>query len=447
MSEIERPDAVVIGSNIRGLVATYVLSSLGYRAVLIDKSKTVGGADASFTAADGSRFEFGMHVLDYMRSEAATRLFTHVVDGEACRIKLKRGIVLRNQIMPYAPDPGRMPAEFRRMLPADELIDMLGDAPPSRANLAQYYGQEYTNLVFDEVLPSFPSEARHLAFGVDESELLTNIYPWFFPRAKRMPKSDDESRTFHDQLRGGIDQYILYPRAGGFGTFSEGFLQKFDEQRIEVLLGTQDMRVEIIPGTHRVQSVSTGGRQFQAKHYFWGASWAQLCGILDIECQNTSTDQILIGSFRLNRPAVTDFHEILVGDPDHSINRIYFPAFFRESDEALMQIEFAVPRAHQHPLDSTHWRETWLANTRRLGILDDEHQVEMFDFKTRPIHFNAFGMEGERLQDADSSLIDGSSNIFPLVPSMANLNLNSHVPRTISDVISVLIGHACDGQQ
>ena len=62
----------------------------------------------------------------------------------------------------------------------------------------------------------------------------------------------------------------------------------------------------------------------------------------------------------------------------------------------------------------------------------------MFDFKTRPIHFNGFGMEGQRLKDADIAELNEDSNIYPITPSMANLNLNSHVPLSIDYVTSVL---------
>ena len=75
---------------------------------------------------------------------------------------------------------------------------------------------------------------------------------------------------------------------------------------------------------------------------------------------------------------------------------------------------------------------------RKLALLDDEHRIEMFDFKTRPMHFNAFGMEGEPLRDADPTQIRADSNVYPITPSMANLNLNSHLPRNIAFVTAVL---------
>jgi hypothetical protein len=433
----EQVDAVVIGASIRGLVTTYVLSSLGYRAVLLEHGRRVGGADSSFVTPGGTRFEHGLHVLDAHRSELATRLFTHVVDGAVHDVVLRRAIALRGHVMPYSPVPAEMPAALRDLLPSADLVDDLGDALPTRARLARCYGGPFADLIFDEVLPSFPSEARHLAFGVDEARLLTNIYPWFFPRAARATTAD-ESRAFHDRLRAGIEQRVLYPGDGGFGGFAEGFVRHFDQDRIEVLTGVDDLRVDVVPGTHTIEAVSGRGRRFAAPHYFWAGSWSALCGLLGVPCQHTATDRVLLGSFRLNRPALTTWHEVLVGDPEHQINRISFPARFRESDDPLVQVEFAVPAAVPRPEDPDHWQRAWVWSARRLGLVDDTHRVEEFDFRAFPLHFNGFGVEGEPLRDADPGLLRPDSNVRPVVPSMANLNLNRHVPRAVSYVASVL---------
>jgi protoporphyrinogen oxidase len=435
---LEQVDAVVIGANMRGLVTTYMLSSLGYRAVLLERASRPGGVDGGFVAPDGTHFEFGLHVLDYMRSDVATRLFSHVVGGKVHKIKLARAIVLKGEILPYAPEPSQMPPELRRLLPSAELVDDLGDELPTRERLSRYYGEGFADLIFDEVLPSFPAEYRHRELGVDEGRLLVNIYPWFFPRAKRKAKPFDESRAFHDRLRQGVDQHILYPMKGGFGGFVDGFVDQFDRRRIEVLTGVDDLHLELEPGTHTAKWIGGAGRRFHAKHYFWATSWNQLCAILDLPSQQTATDRVLLGSFRLNRPATTDYHEMLVGDPDYRVNRSYFPARFRDSNEPLMQIEYAFPKAQDRPLEPEYWRDAWLGDARRLGIIDDGHEVEMFDFKSFCMHFNGYGMEGEPLEDADPSQLRDDSNIRPVVPSMANLNLNGYVPQVVEFVATTL---------
>jgi NAD(P)-binding Rossmann-like domain len=438
VSRVEDVDAVVLGASTRGMVATYMLSALGFRAVLIEKGPDLGGGDGSFRLADGTWFDFGMHVLDEMRSELATRLFLHVLDGRVHRVRLKRGLVLRNCIMPYAPQPAEMPSELRAMLPGEALTDEIADQLPTRERLARHYGAAFADFIFDEVLVSFPSEHRHLAFGVDEAELLVNIYPWFFPRAQRKARQGDASRAFHDKLRMGIDQYVLYPRGGGFVEFSRGLARRCDRDRIEILTAAKDLEVMADAGAHRIERVRVGERTFRAARYFWAGSWPELCGLIGLPCQNPATDRIVLGSFRLNRPANTAFHELLVGDPRHAINRIHFPGAFRESDDPLMQVEFAFPNTASRSLEPQRWRDSWIESLRALDLLDAEHRVELFDFKTRPLHFNGFGMEGERLRDADPTVRKSTSNVYPVVPSMANLNLNAHLPQDVAFVAGAL---------
>jgi glycine/D-amino acid oxidase-like deaminating enzyme len=430
-------DALVIGANIRGLVSAYTLASLGYRVAVVERSPRVGGADGTFKTSRGTQFEFGMHVLDFMRSELATRLFTHAVDGRVHRTALRRGMVIRGHVMPYAPEPREMPRELTAMLPSGELVDELGDAPPTRENLSAYYGRDFTNLMFDEVLPSFPTENRHRAFGVAESLLLANVYPWFFPRAKRKSKTGDASRAFHDLLRSGTPQEILYPREGGFGGFAAGFVEKLRGMNVEILTGANDLSLDVETEARRVRSASALGRQFRARHYFWATSWDGLCKVFGIPCQEVATDRVLIGSFRFDRPLDVPYNELLVGDPNIRINRAYFPSRFRESDEPLLQVEFAVPKAEDWSVDSGFWRDTWLDGARRIGLIDGGHAVEEYDFKSVTMHFNGFGMEGVPLVDADPRYFEGS-NVHPVAPSMANLNLNTHVPRTVREVTAVI---------
>ncbi len=441
MAHAEALDAVVIGASLRGLVTGFVLSELGFRAVVLEKAPRLGGADSSFVTVGGTRFDHGLHVLDAGRSELATRLFTRVLDGRVHEVTLRRGIVLRNELMPYAPLPDEMPPALRALLPRAALVDDVGDALPTRDRLRRIYGPAFTDLVFDEVLPSYPTENRHRVLGVDESRLLANIYPWFFPRARRAGVSDDESRAFHDRLRNGIAQRVLYPREGGFGGFAEGFRRSCDPERIEVLTGVEDLHIEARPESGRIDWVSGAGRRFTAPQYFWAGSWSGLCALLRLPCQDVATDRVMLGSFRLNRPATTGYHEILVGDPQHHLNRIHFPAMFRESSDPLLQVEFAVPRAASWPEDPDHWRSVWVASLRRLGLLDGAHVVEEFDFRSFPMHFNGFGAEGEALRDADPLLLGSETNVRPVVPSMANLNLNRYVPRAVSYVTTVLAAH------
>lgn len=444
MTDIERLDAVVLGGSIRGLVAAHVLDQLGCRAVLLERAPRVGGADSSFVTPGGACFDHGLHVLDYNRSVLATRLFERAIGGNVLRQVLRRAIVLRNHIVPYNPTRAQLPPALAALLPAgapeQPFVDELGLESPTRARLAQFYGQAFTDLIFDEVLPSYPSECRHRRFGVDEAKLLTNIYPWFFPRAVRPERRDDASRAFHDRLRAGQEQEILYPRTGGFGAFAEGFRSRLNPSQVEVVTGANDLQVVLQPGTHRVLHVIAAGRRFVADHYFWGAGWPPLCKLLALPCQDVATDRVMVGSFVLDRPAHAQFHEYLVGDPACWINRVSLPASFRGTDEPLLQVEYSVPIAESWPPDAPAWQARWRQDLQRLGLLDAGHRVVEFDFRAFVMHFNGYGAEGEPLRDADPRLLARDSNLHPLVPSMANLNLNHHVPATVAYVAAVVAG-------
>jgi len=438
MKTIEHFDAIIFGAGTRGLIAAYVLNMMGYRAAVLERSPDLGGGDGSFQLSDGAWFDYGLHLLDEDRSEIATKLFRHVIDDKVHRVRLRRAIVLRNAIMPYAPERHQMPEILREMLPESTVLDDLENQEPSRENLSRCYGEAFTNLIFDEVLPSYPTESRHLAFGVHESKLLANIYPWFFPRARRSLKLGDESRRFHERLRQGVDQFVIYPREGGFAEFCRAFARKLDPGRVEVIKNAGEIRIDVDQREHRFRGVAIEDRCLEAERYFWASSWPELCNLLGIPCSDPHTDRIVLGSLRLDRPVLTDFHEILVGDPSHLINRVHFPGAVRQTDNTLVQVEFAFPEAESSPKDSQYWRDVWRSSLLSLGIIDGDHEIKIFDFKTRPLHFNSYGMEGVAMQDADADLIDAHSNVFPIVPSMANLNLNSHVPRDIDYVTSAL---------
>ena len=419
----------------------HVLDALGRRAGRRRTRRAVGGADGSFTTAAARTFDHGLHVLDADRSADDPDLFVAAVDGEVHRTVLRRAIVLRGDVVPYAPTREQLPARPRRAAPAGELVDDLGDDLPTRDRLAGCYGRAYVDLVFDEVLPSFPSEARHLAFGVDEARLLVNVYPWFFPRVRWARPRRRRVAPFHDRLRAGVPQEVLCP-PGGFGALRRRASRRRSTRSAPtVVVGVGDLDVEVEPGTHTVASVTAGGRRYVAEHYVWAAGWPQLCALLDLPCQDVgdrprAARQLPPRPSRPRRPSRAARRR---SDASASIASTC-PDELRGTGEPLLQVEFAVPVADERwPQDRDTWRRWWLeATAGALGLLDADHRVEEFDFRSFVMHFNGFGVEGEPLRDADPQLLRADTNIVPVVPSMANLNLNRWVPRAVRDLGAVV---------
>jgi hypothetical protein len=288
------------------------------------------------------------------------------------------------------------------------------------------------------VLPSFRCELRHRELGVDEALLTANIYPWFFPRATRRRIDAGESRSFHDHLRRGEEQYLLYPKEGGFAGFANGFLSKLSSN-VEILTNPDDLRFEVDQATQSIRWIEAGGRKLTSRHIFWSGRWSWLCEVLDLPTQNLATDNVLLGSFRFDSAAESEFNEILVADPTFEIDRISFPGKFAGTDAPVLQVEFAFPVADAStPLDADYWRERWVADLRRLGLLTESHRVSDFDFKKVRMHYNSFGAEGQARIEPDPSMLHPSTNIRPVAPTNQNRNLNGSVPLYIDHVARVL---------
>jgi hypothetical protein len=427
----ENCDAIVVGGNVAGLFVAYMLGQLGYSTKLLEKQPVLGGMDRSFTNRNGRSFDFGLHVLDSLRSDVVTKLFRHVVDNEVHETERRRGIVLRNHVIPYNAVAGDWPEELRELLPDHDLVDEVGDAKPTRRTLARYYGEGFADMIFDEVLASYPSETRQLEFGVEESQLITHIYPWFFPRARLAPVNSNLSRQYHDRKRAGAKEVFLYPRQGGFGGFAEGFRRKLHEIGVEVLTDIPDLHFEMQPAKQRVSRITAQGRQLYAPRVFWCAPGGILCRLLSIDVEDLKPDQFVLGSFEFSRPVDCDYHELILGDPQHLFNRMSFPGKIGRTEDNLCQLEFSYPRhaPGEFVTDERFWKEKWLASLRKMGIVDGANEPVDFDLKTVPLVYNCYGVEGKKQPDFEIGELHPESNLRPVLLSVNNININTRIPQ------------------
>jgi protoporphyrinogen oxidase len=438
----EQCDAIVIGANLAGLVISYFLTGWGYSVRTIERAPFIGGSDRSFRNANGRLFDFGVHSLDYMRSEFTTHLVIQAIDAEIVQMERKRGIVHRDTLIPYNADKSEWPAELAAMMPEGELVDELGTDRPTRENLARYYGKEFADYIFEETLASYPAEFRHLSFGVEEWELMKNIYPWFFPRARRTPADIDASRIFHDRARGGRREDLVYPKEGGFGSFAASFARKVQERGSEIITGAGDLHVELDPDTREVLHVATGGRRFVAPRVYWCASAESLGDLLGAPCAETQTETFVLGSFEFERPVQCEYTEILFGDPEHLVNRASFPGKFSKTKDNLVQLEFAYPRhSDQHETKESYWLEKWVTSLQRLGIVQPSNAVVDFDLKTVPMMYNSYGVDGVAMPEVDfSDVLPETSNLRPVLPTIRKININTRLPQYLEFLTADLLG-------
>jgi len=434
--ESERFDAIVIGANVAGLVTSYVLTSWGFRTAIVERAARVGGVDASFRNERGRWFDFGLHALDDMRSELTTRFFGHVLEGALHRLERRRAIVLRGLTIPYNAEPKDWPDALRPLLlhgGESPLVDDIGTQPPTRERIASCYGRGFADLVFGEILPSYPSDHRHALLGVPEQSLLVNVYPWFFPRSARARVSLDASRTYQDAVREQPREYLLYPDAGYFGAFPEAIARRCVAQGAELLLGARDLFVDYQPQTRRVESVLVNGRRLRAPRVYWCGPPAALCALVGREVPNATPDSFVLGSFEYERPVRCAYSELILGDPEHRINRISFPGKLAHGEDNLVQCEFAFPTADEEwsrkPED---WRDAFARSLTQLGVVDAHNRVVDASVQLVPIFYNVLGAEGRELPPLDfADTLGPDSNLRPVLPTYQKVNINTRVPQIV----------------
>jgi hypothetical protein len=368
-----------------------------------------------------------------MRSELVTRFFESLLEGRLHRLERKRAIVLRNELIPYNAPPAEWPAKLRALLPGEgaPLVDELGAAEPTREALAKYYGRAFVDLIFDETLRSYPSDQRQKDLGVPESQLLVNLYPWFFPQAERARLTITESRRYQDVVRSQPREYMLYPDQGGFASFPQALARKLEGNGGTVLSGAHDLAFEFDGSRQQLETVAACGRRLSAPRVYWCSGLDALYKLLEMPAPNLTPDTFLLGSFEFEREIRSDYSEILLGDPDHAMNRISFPGKLALEQDNLVQVEFSFATADRRWLASADaWRDAWTRSLQRLGIAQHGNRVVDFDLRMFPLYSNVYGAEGERLPPIDfSARLGAETNLKPVLPTYAKVNINTRIPQ------------------
>lgn len=431
MSATFERDAVVIGGNSAALSIAYLLGSYGYRTTLVERAPFLGGNDASWKNENGRVFDYGVHALDHGRSEFVTKLFEHAIDGRFRRHPKVRLLLLRGHLIPYNVGPEQWPEDLRALLKSGSIVDDLKGAKPTRAALGRIYGPGFADFIYDEVLASYPAEHAQIDYGVDESELLVNIYPWFFPKVERLTNEvgSDAHQRYQDRVRREGGEHVIYPEEGGFGAFMEGLADKARGLGVEIELGASDLEIDYDPESMSIRSVLANGRRLTSRRMYWCGPPKVLMQMLGEPAFDATPEQFALGSFQFERPLDCDAIEILGGDPRHLMKRVSFPGRLQGGANDLLQIEYHFPKGDaRFGQDKNWWYETWLDSLREIGIAQPDNEVVSLDLKLFPIHYNAYGIEGRPSPELELPELPPDTNLKPVASTYRRVNLNTRLP-------------------
>lgn len=386
----EKPvENLVVGAGLVGAVTARTLARHGQRGVLVERNADPGGVNGSFADDRGNWFDHGRHVISDGRSAFTTEFVTEVLRGRVRRFDLKRGLVVRGHLIPYAAELPDWPEALREGVRLDPGARVgLGS---SREAFARAYGRWFADLAFDEMMAAYPVLTWHRERGVPEAHLMRWIFPWFFPRSEAEAPPDagdragvysEESRRYHYDCRHANPprESVMYPEEGGFGRLVEAMLED-GREGFDLHLGAEDIDIDIDPESLAVRSVSTGGIRYRPDRVFWCAPLPVLCRYLGWTLPAGEPQWELLGSFTFERPVDRGLHEVLFADPDHPVRRINFPGLIAGgSDSHTLQVEYTTV-GDEARLGADEWRSRWLTSLRKLGFVDAGAEPVFFDFK------------------------------------------------------------------
>ena len=375
-----KKSVIIFGGGLSGLVTAYICSHSGINTTLIENTSLLGGGNKSIKDKEGNIFDYGYHALDYNRSLIATNFFKKILSNNFRKFKLKRGIVIKNHLIKYNEKINNWPEELKSLFPNKLKIDTI-QGKLTRRKISNIFGKKFTNLAYEDILRSYPSINWSLENGGREEDFFGLVYPWFFPRLKKTNKRKSEWDVFHDKQRNEADHFILYPKKGGFESFITAIHNDIDHEYCKIIKNAKNIEYKIQSKRKKISSVKINGKTFVADKYFWCNSPISLSKILGIKVEEKiGVPQVIIfGNFVLRNSIKSNFHEILVGDNQHKINRISFPGKINNTDNKLIQIEYSFPSTNIE-YDLRTLKKSWINSLIRLKIISKENQIKKISF-------------------------------------------------------------------
>jgi len=426
-------DVAIIGAGLSGLVAAHTLTSFGIKCCLIEKNNQVGGGNLSFENDLGSIFDSGYHALDHMRSEITTKLFKKVVDQSCHKIKLNRGIFIGGELIDYNAPVEQWPKSLAEMIDSPEFDSITGDV--TKDKISKAYGSKFSDFCVNEILQSYPSEIRAIKEGRDSTHCFNFIYPWFFPKVnKKIGGTLTEWDRYHNSMRT-KDQYVLYPKLGGFYGFITGLFNDIDKKYCDVYLDSKEISINI-NNDNTCTKVTLSDYEITADNYFWCAPFFGLAAMLKLPMPEGVSQTLVLGSFQFKDELTLVYHEILVGDKSHKINRISFPGNIRNEPNNLLQVEFIYP-TDEIDMDTNQWLDEWKGSLFRMGLIGNV-EIENFRFDIQPKGMVTKEYLDEISFEYKSKIENTKTNIFVPFVNAGPENINRLVPEVIKNTINFI---------
>lgn len=324
-SKTDNP-VVIVGAGITGCVIGYELAKRGRKVIIVEKDSRVGGLAKSFHYDDGFSFDIGPHRF-HTQKEKISSFISDVLKGDSITIFRNTGVYFLEKYYPWPLRPTIMfdlPLRITIKSAWELLWMILSNKKKKICNFEDYilvnYGPTLYNVFFKEYTQKF--------LGLPTKE----IHPEWAREAMKRAIVDEQiaSRNLLDILKLTLTfkptrTEFIYP-AQGMGLFCEKLKRGIEERGGEIFTDSAISDIKYSAG--EINEISLNGIKIRPDMLIWTASLREICGLLDLSCDNLGYLSLLLYNIEVDNLPKKDYQWCYYGDKKIIFNRVAVPGLF-----------------------------------------------------------------------------------------------------------------------
>ncbi len=316
---------IIVGGGVTGLTCGYELSKKGFKVVVIEKEKEVGGLARSFRYG-GFTFDIGPHRF-YTNKSEIFRFIDSILEGQYSIIKRKSSIYLFDNYFDW-------PLGIRSImkLPLKQLLSCSRDlmvrdkkeGDDFKSHITSNYGPTLYQIFFKEYTEKFfskPCEKLHYEWAIASIDRAL-----IDKKLKIKSLSDLVKKT----LMTNSDLKFVYP-SRGISQFTENLSERINDNGGKILTNANEIKIKKTKDD--VESIEVNGEKFYPKKVIWTAPVNEIIEKLEF---NPPSDlnylSTILYNIEVNDNLKNKNQWIYYGDKNIIFNRISIPKNFNENN-------------------------------------------------------------------------------------------------------------------
>lgn len=273
--------------------------------VKIENRKKEFSFDDSFKI-DKYIFDCGFHASDSGRSKIYDSILNNV-DVDWVTTEGSRLLVFNNKIFERGYETVKIKNSF-------SLKDKKLYKESFLSNLEELYGSEFVYYSVNNIAKSYAQNRLWIKQKLSPKIILTNIYPWFFPRNEK-DKIDKIKNHFHNDINKKV--YVRYPK-------NEGFICIANTLRLELKKNFIKDKIEKYSFAKFDKNAILKNKESNTLH-IWPIDFSEISQRFGFEFPKFEITNFYLVSVILKENITLNSHEILVGDNSFYIDRVSSP--------------------------------------------------------------------------------------------------------------------------